>query len=187
MNKTIKNILISFYPKPIGIAKIGSGSAVLLPRKIEGASRIKIGNNSIVGKRSWIAAYDRYGEQRFTPDVCIGEDVRIGSGLILTAVDRVIIEGGCLLSENVFITDHSHGMVPSQESPSEQRLNSRGPVRIGRHCFIGIRAVIMSGVTLGDYCVVGANSVVTNSFPERCVVAGVPARVIKILPEVKVN
>lgn len=187
MNQTIKNIFIGFYPKPIGIAKIGSGSAVLLPRKIEGAPRIKIGNNSIVGKRSWIAAYEKYGEQLFAPEIRIGESVRIGSGLILTAVDSVIIEDGCLLSESVFITDHSHGTVPSQVSPSKQRLNSRGPVSIGRHCFIGIRAVIMPGVTLGDYCVVGAHSVVTNSFPERSVVAGVPARVIRILPEVKVN
>lgn len=187
MNKIFKNILTGFYPKPIGIAQIGSGSAVLMPRKIEGASRIKIGSNSIVGKRSWIAAYERYGEQRFTPEIRIGEGVRIGSGLVLTAVGCVIIEDGCLLSENVFITDHSHGTVPGQMSPSKQHLNSRGPVRIGRHCFIGIRAVIMPGVTLGDYCVVGANSVVTSSFPERSVVAGVPARIIKVLPEVKTN
>lgn len=184
MNKTIKNMLTSFYPKPIGIARIGLGSAVLIPRKIEGASRIKIGSDSIIGKRSWIAAYERYGKQQFAPEIHIGDGVRIGSGFILTAVNSVIIEDGCLLSESVFISDHAHGTAPNQVSPTKQCLNSRGPVRIGRHCFIGIRAVIMPGVTLGDYCVVGAHSVVTNSFPERSVVAGVPAKVIKILPEV---
>ena len=50
---------------------------------------------------------------------------------------------------------------------------------IGDGCLITTGAVILGPVTLGSNCVVGANSVVTKSFPENCVVAGVPAKVIK--------
>ena len=51
--------------------------------------------------------------------------------------------------------------------------------RIGRRCFIGGRSIIMPGVEIGDDCVVGAGSVVTKSVPDRCIVAGNPARIIR--------
>jgi acetyltransferase-like isoleucine patch superfamily enzyme len=54
-------------------------------------------------------------------------------------------------------------------------------VSIGRNCWIGNGAAILAGVTLGDNVVVGANSVVTKSFPSNVVIAGVPAKIIKIL------
>lgn len=50
--------------------------------------------------------------------------------------------------------------------------------RIGSHCFIGGRSLIMPGVTIGDHCVVGAGSVVTKDVPAHSIVAGNPAKVI---------
>lgn len=50
---------------------------------------------------------------------------------------------------------------------------------IGKKCFIGARAIIMCGVTIGDEVIVGAGSVVTKDVPSNCIVAGNPARVIK--------
>lgn len=52
-------------------------------------------------------------------------------------------------------------------------------VRIGRHCFIGARSLILPGVTIGDGSVVGAGSVVTRDVPPGSVVAGNPARVLR--------
>ncbi len=51
--------------------------------------------------------------------------------------------------------------------------------RIGRSCFVGGRSIIMPGVEIGDECVVGAGSVVTRNVPDRCIVAGNPARIIR--------
>ena len=51
--------------------------------------------------------------------------------------------------------------------------------RIGRHCFIGAHSMVLPGVTIGDGCVVGAGSVVTRDVPDRTIVAGNPARVIR--------
>ena len=53
-----------------------------------------------------------------------------------------------------------------------------GQIHIGNHVFIGANATILPGVTIGDYSVIGAGSVVTHDVPERTVVAGVPAKVI---------
>ena len=50
---------------------------------------------------------------------------------------------------------------------------------VGRHCFIGARAIILPGVRIGDNCVVGAGSVVTKDTPPGTIVAGNPAKVIR--------
>lgn len=52
------------------------------------------------------------------------------------------------------------------------------PVRIGKRCFIGGGAIIMPGVAIGDEVVVGAGSVVCEDIPDRCAVAGNPARIV---------
>lgn len=51
--------------------------------------------------------------------------------------------------------------------------------RIGKHCFIGARSIIMPGVTIGDQCIVGSGAVVTKDVPSRSIVAGNPATIIK--------
>lgn len=59
---------------------------------------------------------------------------------------------------------------------------------IGRNCWIGMNAVILPGVKLGDYTIVGAGAVVTHSFPEGyCVIGGVPAKKIKDLDKDKIK
>lgn len=175
----LKTFAFALYPRPIGIAALGSRSVVMLPRRVQGASRVEIGSDVIVQPHAWIAAIERFGDCVYAPRIRIADHVRIGQHAMITAIEAVEIGEGCLLSEQVFMSDHVHGTTPGAVPPTRQPLEGRGPVRIGRHCFIGIRACIMGGVTLGDYCVVGANSVVTRSFPSGSVLAGTPARLVK--------
>jgi acetyltransferase-like isoleucine patch superfamily enzyme len=51
--------------------------------------------------------------------------------------------------------------------------------RIGKHCFIGARSIILPGLTIGDESIVAAGSVVTKDVPPRSIVAGNPAQVIR--------
>lgn len=179
---TWKKLAYALYPKPWGIGGFGCDSVVMFPRRIEGAQAIHIGSDVVIQSRGWIAAMERWGTQTFRPRVEIGDHVRVGHQVMITAVNLVRIGEGCLLSEQVFISDHVHQALPGPIPPTRQPLVPTGPVHIGRHCFLGIRCVIMGGVTLGDYCVVGANSVVTHSFPAGSVIAGAPARLLKTLP-----
>jgi acetyltransferase-like isoleucine patch superfamily enzyme len=103
----------------------------------------------------------------------------IGALAYLTAIDRISIGDGCVLSDYVYITDEVHGNDPRAGLIMQQPLTSKGPVIIGSGCFLGFRVAVMPGVTLGEHCLVGANSTVTRSFPAYSMIGGSPARLLK--------
>ena len=109
-----------------------------------------------------------------------GIRIRIGNGnyfnrnLMIDACGLVEIGDDNMFGPDVYITDsnHTHGV---NISPKQAAMKIGG-VKIGDHCWIGAKAVILKDVELGDGCVVGAGAVVTKSFPPGSVIKGVPAR-----------
>ena len=82
----------------------------------------------------------------------------------------------------VTITDNSHGETDKatlEMRPQERPITSKGPVIIGNNVWIGDKATILPGVTVGDGAVIAANAVVTKDVPAYSVVGGNPARVIR--------
>jgi len=74
-------------------------------------------------------------------------------------------------------------------SPAMQKVFplEKRPVTIGNHVWIGAGSVIMPGVTLGDYCIVAANSYVNRSFDHFTIVGGSPAKVLRTFTEEEKN
>lgn len=161
------------------MGRLGRGSLILRPRRLRGLRCLTVGDGVVIDSGSWIAAYEQYRDSHYSPRIVIGDRTTIGRHFCLTAINRVEIGSDCLLSEYVYISDHFHGTDPNNGPPVTQPLVSKGGVKIGNSCFLGYRVSVLPGVTLGDHCVVGANSVVTKSFPAGSVIAGVPARIIK--------
>ncbi len=95
------------------------------------------------------------------------------AGVEITCRRRVTIGKGCTIAPHVVILDSDfHALLDRDDAAS-------GDVCIGEHVWIGTRALILKGVTIGDGAVVAAGAVVTNDVRPACVVAGVPAKVIR--------
>ena len=168
--------ILLYHPKGV---TFGEHSYIHRPYSISGRNHVKVGKRSFIRSGLRIQAITEYAGFTYQPRIEIGDDVYIGGNAYFTAIDKISIGDGSVLSEQVYITDEFHGMDPHSGLIMQQPLTSKGPVIIGRSCFLGYRAAIMPGVTLGDHCVVGANSTVTRSFPEYSMIGGSPARLLK--------
>jgi maltose O-acetyltransferase len=112
-------------------------------------SKLKVGDFSQLGQNA-----------RFGGEIIFGDYVMMGPDVVIMAVTHDI-------------TDTSKPML----DPSNPSIED--PVLIGDNVWIGTRVIIMPGVKIGSNSIIGAGSVVTKSFPENCVIAGVPAKIIK--------
>lgn len=113
----------------------------------------------------------------------VGSGVYIGSGLTITA-GILDVEMRLTIEDRVSVGPNATFVLASR--PNKSRLISvvQAPPRcihIGHDSWIGTGCIILPGVSVGKYCIVGAGSVVTKDVPDYCVVAGVPAKVIKTI------
>ena len=104
----------------------------------------------------------------------IGNGVFINYGASLSAHQLVRIGDGCQLGSYACLMDNDYHSVEDREKPSESR-----PIVLGRNVWLGVRVIVLKGVTIGDNAVIGAGSVVTRDIPANCMAAGVPAKVIR--------
>jgi len=81
----------------------------------------------------------------------------------------------------VYISDHRHEFGDPVVPIADQGITGIRPVRIGDGAWLGQNVVICPGVTIGRNAVVGANSVVRHDVPDFAVVAGAPARLIRMI------
>jgi acetyltransferase-like isoleucine patch superfamily enzyme len=112
----------------------------------------------------------------------LGDRVALNVGVFVSCFNEVEIGDHTGVGNGSFISDGMRGFNPASTTPfMRQPMETKGPTRIGKNCWIGVNSIITSGVTIGDWCIVGANSVVTKDVPSYSVVGGVPARVLRQL------
>lgn len=103
------------------------------------------------------------------------------SGAVLVSGSSIIVGEGTFIGSGAMILDNDfHAPVGEWNWSLECKTNSR-PIRIGRGVFIGARAIVLKGVTIGDRAIIGAGAVVSKDVPAHCIAAGNPA-VIKQRP-----
>ena len=157
----------------------GANAKIIKPMRILGKRYIHIGNQVHILNGARIEAVYEYQNQKLSPKLVIGDGTTIGQCCHIIASDELSIGSNCMFSAFIYISDCNHTYIPGA-NVNETALEIK-KTTIGNGCFIGIGARIMPGVTLGNGCVVGANAVVTHDVPERAVVAGVPAKIIKYI------
>ncbi|MHA3704363.1 acyltransferase [Jatrophihabitans sp. YIM 134969] len=152
-------------------ARFGRGCDVRagLVLTLEGRGRVDVGPDCVLdrGLTLWSAGV-----------VEIGANTVLGHHVTLAARDRLTIGRDCLLAELVSVRDHDHAL-DRTDVPIAQQGERTAPVRIGDDVWIGAKATVVRGVTIGDHAVVGAGAVVTADVPDWAVVVGVPARVVR--------
>ena len=151
--------------------KIGNFSYIGKPIFIKGSSKICVGNKVKVFPGARIEVHGK-GE------IVIEDNCSIGQGLHLIASDHLTIGKNTTISSNVFITDTDH----DYQELGVHILNQKHLIKktyIGDNCFIGTGAKIHPGTILGKQCIIGSNAVVKGTYPDYCVIAGVPARIVK--------
>lgn len=112
-------------------------------------------------------------------ELIIGDNVGI-SGSTICVTTKVTIGNNVLIGSGCLITDtDAHPIDWRDRLENLYQKTKRAPIHIGNDVFIGARCIILKGVSIGDRCVIGAGSVVTNDVPSDCIVAGNPAKVIK--------
>ena len=138
-----------------------------------------------VGRSGWI----RFGRFVWIGDgtkirchegaVEIGDKTVFGQECTISAYQRVQIGDQCVIADRAMFIDFDHGIAEVERPIRVQGIYKRDTV-VGSNVWIGYGACVLRGVTVGDNAVIGTNAVVTRDVPENAVVAGVPARVVRM-------
>ncbi len=134
--------------------------------------RLEIGANTLLEPGVWITA-------PAPARIRIGAGTFLNLGVMVAAMELVEIGDHCMFANGCFITDGDHRFDDPDRPITWQGFRSKGPTRIGDNVWCGANVVVTSGVTVGERCVIGANSVVNSDLPPYSIAVGAPARVIK--------
>ena len=110
--------------------------------------------------------------------ITLGDNVFINSGCLFDVSAPIVIGAGVQLAYQVALVTGGHSIGSADGRAGEHRP---APIHIGMGSWIGARAMILPGVTIGAGSVVAAGAVVTRDVPANTLVAGVPARVVRSL------
>jgi acetyltransferase-like isoleucine patch superfamily enzyme len=137
-----------------------------------GADGVVIGDEVIINRGCIV-------QSKFGP-IRIGGGTNLGAGTHVCSMGgieigaAVLVTGGCTISGGQYHTEDPE--VPIMQ----QGVYTRGPISIGDGSWLGMKVLVLDGVTIGRGCAIGAGAVVNEDLPELAVAAGVPARVVRL-------
>ena len=131
-----------------------------------------------------VEAFDVYAGSRI--NVNADAKLSLGSGYmnhdcVIDCFSAITIGHGVVISERVVIRDSDNHAIISTENgelKSDEKPEA-APIVIQDHVWLGMNVIVLKGVTIGEGAIVAAGSVVTKDVPPHCLVAGVPAKVVK--------
>ncbi len=149
-----------------GLFYIGSNSQLVIAPE----ARIRFGRS---------VEFMRDSTLHFGGEVNIGSKVYFNRGCHIVSLESLTIGANSIFGERVSIHDENH--VIEGDQPVPERGLVTAPVKIGSGVWVGAKATILQGVTIGDNAVIGAHALVTRDIPANSVALGVPARVVRTI------
>jgi len=150
-----------------GICFICPGVTIELGRH----AKLSVGRWAWIGHASKIRVHE--GE------VSIGAKTVMGQECTISAYQHVSIGRECIVADRVMLIDFDHGVTEVERPIRLQGIYKRD-VRVGHNVWIGYGACILRGASVGENSVIGTSSVVTRDVPANAVVAGAPARLVRM-------
>ena len=150
-----------------GLCFIGPGVVL----EIGKTAQVELGRWSWIGHGTKIRCHEG--------KVSIGAKSVLGQECTISAFQHISIGRECVIADRVMLIDFDHGVVEVERPIRLQGIYKRD-TRVGNNVWIGYGACILRGVTVGDNAIIGTSAVVTKDVPDNAVVAGVPARVIRM-------
>src|ERR671928_229657 len=141
---------------------------------------IKPGATLKLGRWSWIGHGTKIRVHEGSVE--IGAKTVLGQECTISAFQHIAIGRECIIADRVMLIDFDHGVVEVERPIRLQGIYKRD-VRVGNNVWIGYGACILRGVTIGNNAIIGTSSVVTKDVADNAVVAGAPARVLRMRPE----
>ncbi len=182
-----------FFKKSKGILFIGKKCSISCKKKITflGSATIEdytkidalskggivIGNNFSIGRNSIIECTGVLRE--LGESLEIGENVGIAANAFIAVRGKTKIGKDTIFGPGVSIHSENHNF-EGLDKPIRLQGATRKGVTIGEDCWIGSKAIILDGVTIGNHVIVAAGAVVNKDVPDYVVVGGVPAKIIKM-------
>ncbi|SMF22618.1 transferase hexapeptide (six repeat-containing protein) [Alteromonadaceae bacterium Bs31] len=158
---------------------LGRDTAVLKPLSVNiTGSNIHAGDYlHIISNKQQAVSLTCWRSKQQQGKIVIGDYCLLSPGVKIASANSIKIGNNTMIAAEVYISDSDwHGLY-NRVRP----FRCTSPICIGENVWVGLRAIIGKGVSIGDNSVVGAGSVVVNDVPKNVVVAGNPARVIKTL------
>ena len=144
-----------------------------LELQIAKRGKIRFGRFTWIGDGTKIRCHE--GVVEIGPKTVLGQEVTI------SAYQRVRIGEQCVVADRAMFIDFDHGMVEVERPVRVQGIYKRD-VEVGSNVWIGYGASVLRGSRVGDNSVLGTYTVVTRSVPANAVVAGIPARILRMRP-----
>jgi acetyltransferase-like isoleucine patch superfamily enzyme len=160
---------------------MGANSCIAFPPgSVFGEQAISIGRESLIGPYVSLAAgmpgNAAVGDNG--PVIVIGDRCSIGRGTSIVGLRHIEIGDDVAIGPNVYITDHNHSY-GDVTVPIAGQWPDEDSVRIGAGSWLGTGVIVLPGSDIGCHVTVAAGSVVRGPVPDRSVVAGAPARVVR--------
>src|SRR5216683_6625226 len=173
-------VLTADTPAGRRFAAFGRGSmAAFPPGSVFGERWITVGEGTLIGAFVSLSAGMVPGQDLGpVPVLRIGDRCVIGRGSHIVAHHSLVIEDDVFTGPYVYITDQNHGYA-DPDVPIGRQWPSNTAVTIGPGTWLGAGVIVLPGACIGRNVVIAAGSVVRGTVPDRCVVAGVPARVVR--------
>ena len=153
-------------------AKILSNSIIF-----KGAKLLRFPKNISIGEYSIVKSFAEICACNQNASIQIGDRSTIGNYTFIYASEKISIGNDCMIAPFVYIVDSNHKMTAGIRMNLQD--NETKPIRIGDDVWIGAKAVILSGVDIGDGAIISAGSVVTENVMPNSIVGGVPAKHLK--------